>query len=100
MCSGVGRTNIPEIKKNGIRFVLRSVCTIFAYNNGDTTNGRRVETEGYKHQALYDIRILIHIDTTLEQYEETNGFFNVIVGSDAVGNSARSAGAANTIVFS
>ena len=33
-------------------------------------------------------------------YEETDDFFNVIVGSDAVGNSARGAGAANTIVFS
>ena len=97
MCSGVGRSNALEIKKNGIRFVLRSVCIIFADN---TTNGRRVETEGCKHQALYDIRILIHIDTTLEQYEETNGFFNVIVGNNAWSNSARGAGAANTIVFS
>ena len=79
---------------------MRSVCTIFAYNKDDTTNGGRTETEDCKHQALYDIRILIHIDTTLEQYEETDGFFNVIVGSDAVGNSARSAGAANTIAFS
>lgn len=79
---------------------MLSICIIFANNKDDTTNGGRTETEGCKHQALYDIRILIHIDTTLEQYEETNGFFNVIVGSDAVGNSARSAGAANTIVFS
>lgn len=37
---------------------------------------------------------------TLEQYEETDSFFNTFVGSNAVGNGAGSAGATDTNVFS
>lgn len=37
---------------------------------------------------------------TLEQYEETDSFFNAFVGSNAVGNGAGSAGAIDTNVFS